>query len=669
MEKSPLIITKGHPQPYGCSQCPDGINFAISSEHAKKVSLCIFTTKNTTIPIQVVELDPKTNKTGAIWHVCIQNLKDNNLYAIQIDDRQQFLLDPYAKSTLTTNVWGAHNKEIPYSPKAAPITKESFDWHSDKPLLIPLKDLIIYEMHVRGFTNDQSSNVKSPGTFLGVIEKIPHLVDLGVNAVELLPVFEWDECEYESDKSKKRLYNYWGYSTINFFSPMQRYAAGKCPQDAIKEFKMMVKELHRNGIEVILDVVYNHTGEGNEKGPTLSFKGIDNNIYYIMNADKKYANYTGCGNTFNCNQAIARELIHQSLRYWVSEMHVDGFRFDLASIFMRDIHGNPVGYSPIVDTIVNDPYLKNIKLIVEPWDAAGLYQVGQFYQQKPTRLSEWNARYRDTVRRFIKGTGRKEEFVTNICGSQDLYHKNAPTNSINFITAHDGFSLADLVSYNSKHNQDNGENNQDGNNNNDSWNCGVEGPTTNKTILELRHRQMRNYHLALMVSRGVPMILMGDEYSHTRHGNNNTWCQDNELNWFLWDELEKNQGFYRYYKGLIHFRRNNALLRRDQFLKDSDIEWHGHELFKPNWNQGDQFIAFRLKDATEHNDLYIAFNPTAKPAKIQLPYNRPYHHWVWVVNTSHPSPKDFSVSTKARVSECDYTMLPYSSLMLQSVKS
>jgi len=279
--------------------------------------------------------------------------------------------------------------------------------------------------------------------------------------------------------------------------------------------------------------------------------------------------------------------------------------------------------------------------------------------QKPTRISEWNARYRDIVRRFIKGSGRKEEFVTNLCGSQDLYHKNLPTNSINFITAHDGFSLSD---------QDNGENNQDGNNNNDSWNCGVEGQTTNKAILELRQRQMRNLHLALMVSRGVPMLHMGDEYGHSKHGNNNTWCHDNKLNWFQWDELKKNAGFYRFYKGLIHFRKNHSLLRRDQFLKDQDIEWHGRELFKPNWNQADHLIAFRLKDPSEHHDLYIAFNPCSKPATIQLPYNRPYQHWAWVVNTSNPSPKDFFDGPKAKVNAQEYTMLPYSALMLQSVQ-
>jgi isoamylase/glycogen operon protein len=666
METLPFKITSGHPQPYGSSPLEDGTNFSIVSKHAKSMTLCFFSSPESLQPIYEVNLSPKCNKTGDVWHVFIHQLPTNLLYAYRIDTSEKFLLDPYAKEVLTTNQWGKAGELNRYFPLAAINQNSVFDWESDRPPLIPLEKLIVYEMHTRGFTRDPNSKTAHPGTFLGIIEKIPHLLDLGINAIELLPVFEFNESEYNlvSTITKQQLYNYWGYSTVNFFAPMQRYAFSETPGAVIQEFKMMVRALHRHGIEVILDVVYNHTAEGNRVGPTLSFRGFDEKTYYMMDSKGNYLDYSGCGNTFNCNQTVTRELILDSLRYWVTEMHVDGFRFDLAPILGRGTTGSPLQNPPLLEAISNDPILAKVKLIAEPWDAVGLYEVGSFYPQGK-QWSEWNGRYRDIVRRFIKGTEKKGAFVTNICGSQDLYYQHSPCRSVNFVTAHDGFSLADLTSYNYKHNLPNGENNRDGMNNNDSWNCGIEGATTNVNILNLRLRQMRNFHLALMTSRGIPMILMGDEYGHTREGNNNTWCQDNELNWFLWDELEKQADFYRFYQKLIQFRKQHPLLQQNKFFTDKEVDWHGAVPFQPNWGKDNHFIAFTLKDLITGRDLYIAFNADQNSTIIQFPKSRNGNQWHWVVNTANPSPLDFQENvTTSGVLTSSYVMVPYSSIML-----
>lgn len=647
MPSEDLIITKGIPYPLGTSINGNETNFAVASSQAKALSLCVFDPAKPT-PVHEIPLSPDLNKTGDVWHVSLANLDHNLLYAYKVPTPEGhsplYLLDPNARETSTPTTWrgGKKTQEMPlYRPFGRIANGAHFDWENDTPPAIPMNELIIYEMHVRGYTKHPSSKVKHPGTFLGLIEKIPHLLDLGVNAVELLPVQEFDEGEYvRTHPDFKPLCNFWGYSTINFFSPMNRYATSDQRGEVINEFKTMVKALHKNRIEVILDVVFNHTGEGDATGPVYSFKGLDNPGYYMLDEKGQYLNYSGCGNTFNANYPITQELIIDSLRYWVAEMHVDGFRFDLASALTRRSDGHPLDPAPLIQAITSDPVLSKVKLIAEPWDAIGLYQVGNFAPETQ-RWSEWNGKYRDCVRRFIKGMPwLSGEFATRICGSQDLYHTRGPCNSINFITCHDGFTLADLVSYNTKHNLDNGEKNKDGSGDNESWNCGAEGPTQNKKIEALRERQMKNFHLALMISQGVPMLNMGDEYGHTKNGNNNTWCQDNDLNWFLWDKLQDNPSFYRFYKQMIKFRKEHPFLHRRTFLTTNDIDWHGIVAHQPDWNNNIPFVAFTLKDRDNDRDLYVAFNAQDHAQTIELP-NPPYSKkWKWVVNTANPSPED-----------------------------
>lgn len=674
----------GSPFPYGISTQNGGINFALASKHAKEVTLCIFK-RDTRQLITEIPLSIQNNKTGDVWHILVHHLGEGLAYAYRIagkigdpasliDTAQYYLADPYSKDMATGIDWGKalkvpSNLKNSYLPLGEIALHNSFDWEGDKPPRTPLEKLIIYEMHVRGFTQDVSSRVQHPGTFIGVIEKIPYLIDLGINAVELLPIQEFNELEYNRThpQAKSSLYNFWGYSTVNFFSPMNRYASTDAPGAAAREFKTMVKELHRHKIEVILDIVFNHTAEGDETGPVLSFKGIDNNIYYMLDKNGGYFNFSGCGNSFNCNHPVVVEFIISCLRYWVIEMHVDGFRFDLASALKRGTDGQPMSKAPLIEAITADPALANIKLIAEPWDAVGLYEVGSFYPSSK-RWLEWNGKYRDGVRRFIKGVpGSSGEFAMRLCGSEDLYHTRNPCCSINFVTAHDGFSLSDLVSYNSKHNLANGEDNCDGSNDNESWNCGTEGFTANKKIVALRDRQMRNFHLALMVSQGVPMILMGDEYGHTKSGNNNTWCQDNQLNWFLWDRLTLSEGFNRYYRMLIHFRRNHTLLQRTTFLSNQDVDWHGIDPFKPDWSGSSRFVALTLKDRQNNNDLYIAFNMQDNAVTVHTPQAPYLKNWNWIVNTANDSPLDiYDEKQTHKMTDHSYKMLPHSAIMIKA---
>lgn len=651
----------GTPSPQGISYFPNGVNFAVFTDSNEELTLCLFISADSP-PDEI----PIPFRTGKLRHIFIHQLDGKYVaYAFRSKYREQskiYLLDPYSFQVNTSCHWLSNDSYRPLGIFASP---EPFDWENDQHPDIPSSDLVIYEMHVRGFTNDPSSNITHKGTYLGLIEKIPHLLDLGINAVELLPVCEFNESEYTliNPETNQRLCQYWGYSTVNFFSPMNRYSQA----NAVNEFKAMVKELHKNGIEVFLDIVYNHTAEGNQFGPIYNFKGLANDVYYMMVGPGQYRNYSGCGNTVNCNQPVVRNFILQSLRYWVSEMHVDGFRFDLASIFYRGQSGEVLAFPPIIDAITEDPILANVKLIAEPWDASGLYQVGSFFSES-TRWSEWNGKYRDCIRKFIKGDkGLKGEFATRISGSQDLYAaKKTPAASINFITCHDGFTLRDLVSYNEKHNFNNGEDNRDGTSHNDSWNCGIEGQTSDESILKLRQKQMRNFHLALMISQGIPLLNMGDEYCHTKNGNNNTWCQDNELNWFLWDELEKQKEFYRFYKGLIHFRKQEPLLRRKTFLKDNDIVWHGVEPHKPEWDKEDGLIAFSLVDERDGNDLFIALNTSSHAINIQLPERTDKKSWHWIVNTSQPSPLDFLDGQGQKVQSGYYSMPCFSSILLKA---
>lgn len=657
-------IKKGSPLPLGVSKKDQGINFALFSKNATQVTLSLF---QNGAPLADIPLDIKEHKTGDTWHIALEGLPDQVEYGYHVSGPFQpkkghyfhpnyLVTDPYAKSLNTSNKWGDSNSWR--ALKGRVITETEFNWENTPAPEIPIQDLIIYEMHVRGFTQHPSSKVQKPGTFLSIVEKIPYLKSLGINAIELLPIHEFNETENVNKNPlnpKEKLFNFWGYSTVNFFTPMNRYAVASDWGAAINEFKTMVKELHKNQIEIILDVVFNHTAEGSCRGPFLSFRGIDNAVYYFLNPSGTLMDFTGCGNSVNANHPHVMQFIIDSLKYWVQEMHVDGFRFDLASVFCRDNTGGMLLDPPIIKAINADPAFAKTKLIAEAWDAAGLYQVGHF--PGGDKWADWNGRYRDVVRRFIKGTnGKSGYFATALCGSEDLYgHGKKPTSSINFITAHDGFTLKDLVCYQGKHNLENGENNHDGSNSNDSWNCGHEGPTKDPKIIELRQRQMRNFVVALMVSIGVPMFFMGDEYGHTKNGNNNSYCHDNEINWFLWEELEKRQEFFQFFQGMIALRKKNPILRRTNFLTKEDIDWHGHEPFKPNWEPKNRFVAYTLKDPAGH-PLYIAFNAHYQKALITLP---PNVSWRRLVDTSlSPSFSDLVINQP-------YEMAPHSAFIAQ----
>lgn len=667
-----FTTSRGFPLPYGPSTHQDGVNFALFSRHAKAVSLCIFEPKNESI-LSEIPLDPDINKTGDIWHIFVREVPHHYEYGYRIDgyydplkgfyyDKRFIVADPYCKLISNKANWGEKSSLFDLR-KGTIAPKEPFHWGDDKHPNIPANELIIYEMHVRGFTIDSSSQCQNPGTFLGIIEKIPYLKSLGINAIELMPIFCFDEMQnpYKNPKTSQNLYQYWGYSTINFFTPMNLYGVDK--QHVINEFKTMVKELHTHGIEVILDVVYNHTAEGNQKGPMFSFKGIENPVYYMLGPNGEYYNFSGCGNTFNCNHPLVRDFIRDSLRYWVLEMHVDGFRFDLASTLTRSYDGIPLERPPLIEMISVDPILSHTKLIAEVWDAGGLYQVGSFPAMGV--FAEWNGVYRDGVRRFLKGTdGSLGNFATRLSGSEDLYGRGrSPMHSINFITSHDGFTLNDLVSYNQKHNEENGEENRDGANDNESWNCGFEGDTKDEKILTLRQRQMKNFHVALMVSQGVPMIFMGDEYGHTKKGNNNSWGHDCRLNWFQWDTWEKNQGFFQFYTKMIAFRKKHPVLMHSTFLKDNEVKWLNKEAQIQNWTSKERFLAMILTDKKNNYELYIAFNAQFNDLQIQIPKeNTP---WLKIVDTFQSSPQDFLDETQA-VPIADTLKLPsYSSLILK----
>lgn len=663
----PKTISKGSPLILGATADEHGVNFALFVEKTQPISLCLFDIRTKTL---IDEIDIPFH-TGQIRHIYVAGLSLPIVYGYRMKDSNLFLLDPYAKALATPIHWG--NKETEYRPLGLVLPSSPFDWGDEALPQIPQAEMVLYEMHLRGFTKDASSCVKHPGTFLGMIEKIDHLKSMGVNAVEIMPLHEFNENEYPPPGSPpSALCQYWGYSSVNFFSLMNRYAASDAPGAVVNEFKSLVKALHEAGIEVILDVVFNHSAEGNAKGPIYSYKALGNSIYYLLDEQGKYVNDTGCGNTMNCNHPVVLQMILDSLRYFVTEYHIDGFRFDLASIFYRAPEDVVLQRPPLLHAIARDPLLSSVKLIAEPWDAAGLFQLGNFYTES-RRFSEWNSFYRDDVRRFLKGDrNTKGAFATRIAGSQDLYgHADRlPSNSINFITCHDGFTLKDLTSYNHKHNLGNGEANQDGSNHNDSWNCGFEGPSEDPAIIHLRCKQMRNFHLAQMLSLGVPMVLMGDEYGHSREGNNNSWCQDNPLNWMQWRALETYRDFFKFYRNLIHFRRQNPLLHRDRFLNDQEIAWHGAIPFHPHWENDEAFIAFTLNDHENGNDLYAAFNAGREGVILALPPPPEKKRWHWIVNTALSSPEDYREKpTPIEPVHFTYRMEPFSSLLLQALGS
>ncbi|CAD6264731.1 unnamed protein product [Miscanthus lutarioriparius] len=670
-------VLAGMPAPLGATALHGGVNFAVYSSGASAASLCLFTPddlKADTVT-EEVPLDPLLNRTGNVWHVFIHGDQLHDmLYGYRFDgvfspERGQYydvsnvVVDPYAKAVVSRGQYGVPAPGDNCWPQMAgmiPLPYSTFDWQGDLPLRYHQKDLVIYEMHLRGFTKHDSSNTKHPGTYIGAVSKLDHLKELGVNCIELMPCHEFNELEYFSSSSKM---NFWGYSTINFFSPMARYSSSgirDSGRGAINEFKTFVREAHKRGIEVIMDVVFNHTAEGNEKGPILSFRGIDNSTYYMLAPKGEFYNYSGCGNTFNCNHPVVREFIVDCLRYWVTEIHVDGFRFDLASIMTRgcslwdpvNVYGSPMEGDmittgtplvapPLVDMISNDPILGDVKLIAEAWDAGGLYQVGQFPHWNV--WSEWNGKYRDTVRQFIKGTdGFAGAFAECLCGSPQLYQAGGrkPWHSVNFVCAHDGFTLADLVTYNNKYNLSNGEDNRDGENHNLSWNCGEEGEFASLPVRRLRKRQMRNFFVCLMVSQGVPMFYMGDEYGHTKGGNNNTYCHDHYVNYFHWDKKEEQSSdLYRFCRLMTKFRKECESLGLEDFPTSERLQWHGHQPGKPNWSEASRFVAFTMKDETK-GEIYVAFNTSHLPVVVGLP-ERPGFRWEPVVDTGKEAPYDF----------------------------
>jgi glycogen operon protein len=557
----------------GATASGEGVNFALLCRHGTEVSLVLYDLDGEQPRVEI-PLHPRHNRTGDHWHIVVLGLEATFRYGWRVDGpvgpRHRFnpgvvLTDPTA--TLLSNGvhWG-----MPSAGKRLSLYHRAgrYDWQEDAPPLIPLEDSVIYELHVRGFTCHPSSGVVAPGTFAGLVEKIPYLQWLGVTAVELLPIHEFDEndCPFQHPQSQERHRNFWGYNSLAFAAPKASYAASAAESGQVREFRDMVRAFHAAGIEIILDVVFNHTGEGDDRGSTFSFRGLDNELYYLQTPEGHYLNYTGCGNTFNCNHPVVRDLLMTCLRYWVGDMHIDGLRFDLASILGRDTQGNVMVEPPIIESIAEDGVLADTKLIAEPWDAAGVYQVGNFPFGR--RWSEWNGKYRDDIRRFWKGeSGLTGVLVTRLAGSSDLYEASGrlPRHSINFVTCHDGFTLLDLVSYNRKHNEANGEGNRDGSNDNHSWNCGIEGPTTNAGVLGLRRRQAKNLWATLLLSQGVPMLLAGDEFLRTQRGNNNAWCQDNDLSWVDWSLANENADFLRFAREFIWLRKRHPALRRRRF--------------------------------------------------------------------------------------------------------
>ncbi|WP_084456388.1 glycogen debranching protein GlgX [Desulfogranum mediterraneum] len=666
----------GAPLPLGASLTPRGVNFALFSRNATAVSL-VLEIPHSSLEQQVeLPLDPEIHKTGDIWHILLPALKLPIYYGYRVKgefdpegsghafDDSLILLDPYAKELRPSN-WGEQNRDLGKKPCCS-IHQPEYNWEGDRPLNIPLKDSIIYETHVRGFSQDPSAGVANPGTFQGLCEKIDYLRELGITAVELMPVTEFNENEsiFVNPESGEALKNYWGYSPLSFFAPKSGYCAPW--SNPLNEFRDMVKALHRAGIEVILDIVYNHTAEGGIDGPTTSFRGIDNTIYYLLDPwTRTYLNFSGCGNTCNCNHPIVRNLIIDALHWWVIEMHVDGFRFDLASILGRDSTGEVLANPPMVEMIAEDPVLAKTKIIAEAWDAAGLYQVGSFSTHH--RWAEWNGRFRDDLRAFICGNqGTVASLATRIAGSSDLYqaHNRRPCNSINFITSHDGFTLADLVSYDKKHNQMNGEDNRDGDNHNLSWNSGVEGPTADQAIQRLRSRRCRTLLVLLFVSQGVPMLVAGDEFGRSQQGNNNAWCQDNELSWLDWSLLERNNRLFAFVRQLIRLRREHAVFRRDTFFVTREnedepphipeISWHGLQPGVQDWSSDCHTLAFMLNGRGEQDDdFYLLFNGSRGESRTFTvpapPRRRRPRRWKKIIDTGLSGPDDFQQPEDAEV--------------------
>ena len=656
-----LTVSRGHGAPFGATVRPGGVNFAVFARHTERVHLVLSRRGHERWAAEI-PLDPRLNKTGDVWHVFVHGLSPDTLYGYRVFgpfaphaghrfNPDVVVLDPYATSISGGQQWGV--PDVPNGDGYTRFTRrgrieddDEFDWEDDMPPGTPLARTVIYELHVRGYTRHPSSKVRHPGTFLGLCEKIPYLQSLGVTAVQLMPVLEFDELDQPRihPGTGEPLKNYWGYSPLNFFAPKASYAA--LPGQQVREFKQMVKEFHRAGIEIILDVVYNHTCEGNEHGSTLSFRGLANAIYYILDREGRYHNYSGCGNTVNCNHPVVRDLIISSLVYLATELHVDGFRFDLASILGRGEDGRVLEDPPLIRHIAEHPLLAGTKLLAEAWDAAGLHQLGKFPAWG--RWAEFNGHFRDDVRHWVRSDpGAATPLAKRICGSLDLYGDSSrhPHHSINFITCHDGFPLNDLVSYNRKHNLANGENERDGCLDNLSYNCDHEGPTDDPRVNALRQCQMRNFLTLLLISQGVPFLSHGDEFARTQLGNNNAYCQDNKISWVDWGLAQKNAELLRFTKMMIALRQRFFAISREEFVRR--MTWHGTRLGDPDWTGKSRTLAFQIHGWHGLPDLHVMLNAHWESQRFALPPHRGQWCWRRLVDTVLPSPEDIAEEANA----------------------
>ncbi len=652
-------IPHGSSHPLGATCYPEGVNFSIFSENSKQVELLLFDHEDDSKPSRIIKLDPNKNKSFYYWHIFLPDVKSGQLYGYRVHaptkptpgdmfDERKLLIDPYARALAGYKNYSRQDaimsgNNFGTALKSVVIDPHQFDWEGDTVIQRPYSSTIIYELHIGGFTKNPNSGIEESkrGTFLGLIEKIPYLKNLGVTAVELMPIQFFDEQD-----AQPGLTNFWGYSQIAFFAPHTGYGYSSNPTEITNEFRELVKALHKAGIEVILDVVFNHTAEAGIDGPTLSFRGLENKAYYLHKGDKSaYLDYSGCGNSLNANHSIVRRMIMDCLRSWVTEYHIDGFRFDLASVLSRDETGKPLTNPPVLWEIESDPVLANTKIIAEAWDADGLYQVGSFIGD---RWAEWNGKYRDHVRKFIKGDkGMVCKFASKMMASPDIFKnlERDPNRSINFVSCHDGFTLNDLVTYNNKHNESNLENCRDGSDSNFSWNCGVEGETTDPEINELRLRQIKNFLTLTLISQGTPMLLMGDEVMRTQKGNNNAYCQDNEVGWFDWDLVKKNSSLLRFVKGLISFVQKYEIFKIEELLakkednKKPHIIWHGVELNNPDWSKKSRSLAFSLIHPTANEEIHVMVNAYWKSLKFQIP-ELEGKQWHKIVDTSASAPND-----------------------------
>jgi glycogen operon protein len=667
------LIAPGGSAPLGATVSAAGVNFSVFSSDAERIELLLFDGPQATEPAETIRLDPRSHRTYHYWHTFVPGLCAGQVYAYRAHgpfaperglrfDPDKVLLDPYGRAVAVPAGYarGAGSRpgdNAASAMKSVVADPGRYDWDGDTPLRRPFAETIIYELHVRGFTKNPNSGVMPAkrGTYAGLVDKIPYLQDLGITAVELLPVFQFDP----QDAPGGRV-NYWGYQPISFFAPHHAYSSRTTPLAVLDEFRDMVKAFHRAGIEVILDVVYNHTTEGGRAGPTMCYRGLANDVYYILEPDRsRYADFTGCGNTLNANQPIVRRLIQDSLRYWVTDMHVDGFRFDLASILSRDESGHPLPSPPVLWDIESDPLLAGTKLIAEAWDAGGLYQVGSFVGDA---WHEWNGKFRDDVRAFLKGDERTVPRVAaRLLGSPDIYghEQREPEQSINFVTCHDGFTLNDLVSYGRKHNEANGEENRDGANDNLSWNHGVEGPTDDPQIEALRNRQVKNFLVLNLLAVGTPMLLMGDEVRRTQHGNNNAYCQDGPLSWFDWDLLERHGDIRRFVKTLNAFRQRSPAVKEGgtlpltELLARARLQWHGVKLHEPDWNDYSHSLAFTLESRRGPVQLHGVLNAYWEPLTFALPPSAKGRPWQRCIDTARPSPDDIWPLAQAPIVAAD----------------